>query len=85
MINVICSGTEHQREIWLTVSAAAQAIGFGRRTIERAIKLGALPYRIHDRRALVEQVSILTFRAKLVQLALDEGLAIRKEDGRAVA
>src|SRR5271166_1503617 len=66
----------------LTVSAASQLIGFGRNTLERAMSLGALPYMTYEGRRIVDRDAATAFRAKLVQLALEEGLAIRKDDGR---
>jgi len=82
MISVICSGSERKEGVWLTVSAASQLIGFGRNTLERAMSLGALPYMTYEGRRIVDRDAATAFRAKLVQLALEEGLAIRKDDGR---
>ena len=46
------------------------------------MSLGALPYMTYEGRRIVDRDAATAFRAKLVQLALEEGLAIRKDDGR---
>ncbi len=70
---------------WHSASSAAKLIGIGRRSLDRATDLGALPCYAHNGQRLYEEVSLLAFRVKLIQIALDEGLVVRKDDGRAVA
>jgi hypothetical protein len=48
-------------------------IGFGRRTVDRALKLGPLSSRIVDGRPCIEENDALLFRSKILDLARAEG------------
>jgi hypothetical protein len=60
---------------WLTPSAAAQYVGFPRRSIERAIGLGILPAKWLRGERLIAAEDARAFRAMLVELARDAGLS----------
>ena len=53
---------------------AAQYVGFGRRTIERAIDLGVIPFKWRGGERLITAEDARLFRAKLIELARDESL-----------
>jgi excisionase family DNA binding protein len=59
---------------WLTPSEAAQYLGFGRRTIERAIGLGVLPAKWLRGERLIAAEDARLFRTNLIELARAEGL-----------
>jgi hypothetical protein len=54
---------------WMSPSDAAIYIGFGRRTVERAIDLGVLPAKWLRGERLVAAEDARLFRAKLIELA----------------
>lgn len=79
MENIVYSGSE-RRLTWHTASGAAQLTGLGRRSLDRVAELGVIPYRVLNGQRLFEQEALLAFRAKLIRIALDDGLVVRKED-----
>lgn len=64
----------HAATPWLSPSDAAKYIGFGRRTIDRAMDFGALPFIRRGGERLIAAENALLFRAKLIELARSEGL-----------
>jgi excisionase family DNA binding protein len=60
---------------WLTPSETAQYIGFGRRTIERAIDLGVIPFKWRGGERLIAAEDARLFRDKLIELARGVGVS----------
>jgi len=60
---------------WLSPSDVAQYVGFGRRTVERAIDLGVIPFKWRNGERLIAAEDARAFRTKLLELARDEGLS----------
>jgi len=80
-MNIVYSGHEDkppEDQTWLTISAAAQLVGFGRNTIERATLLGALTSQIRAGKRVIDKGSLISYREKLIQLARDEFGEARK-------
>ncbi len=63
------SGASGRRAEWLSLPEAARIIGFGRNSLDRAMTLGAIPYRIRDGQRFIEQGAALLLRQKLLALA----------------
>lgn len=57
---------------WLSSGDAAKAIGFGRNTIDRAMKLGAIPVRWSTGVPQIDLSDALLFKTKLLALASAE-------------
>jgi hypothetical protein len=60
---------------WLTAAETAQYIGFGRRTIERAMELGAIPFKQRAATRLIAAEDARLFRDRLIELAREAGVA----------
>ena len=68
--------TPTRRREWLSPGDAARVIGFGRNTLERAVKLGALPVRRTQHGQLIDKDDALLFKRKLLDLARIEWPAL---------
>jgi hypothetical protein len=59
---------------WLTANETAQYILFSRRTIERAMELGMIPFKQRGGTRLIAAEDARLFRDKLIELARDAGV-----------